>query len=317
MGSVTAPERAEDTVKMAQIVFGEDFVDQNCVLVSLINCNSPMTMDGTMLGALKVYARANQASIVSPFIVGGAMSPVSVAGTLTQVLCEATAGIAFSQLCRPGSPVIFGTFATAISMQSGAPAFGTPEPAQILMGAAQFARRYKLPFRSGGSLTGAKLPDAQAAYESANTLLPSMQAGVNFMLHAAGWLEGGLSSSFEKFIMDCDQLAAAQKFAAGIDMSENGQAMSAIREVGPGGHYLGCSHTRENFQNAFHVSNVADNNSYEQWEVEGKKPTYQKANEIARSWLDSYQAPDIDPGIDEQLRSFVEQKKASMPDAFG
>jgi len=254
MGSVTAPERAEDTVEMVKILFGEEFVDQNCVLVSLINCNSPMTLDGTMLGALKVYARANQASIVSPFIVGGAMSPVTVAGTLTQVLCEATSAVAFSQLCRPGSPVIMGTFATSISMQTGAPSFGTPEPGQVLMGAAQFARRYNLPFRSGGSLTGAKVPDAQAAYDSANTLWPAMAGGVNFMLHAAGWLEGGLVSSYDKFIMDCDQLAAQQKMAAGVDMSENGQAMDAIREVGPGSHYLGCEHTQANFETAFFAS---------------------------------------------------------------
>ncbi|MEZ5870540.1 MAG: trimethylamine methyltransferase family protein [Nitratireductor sp.] len=316
MGSVTAPERAEDSVAMAEMVFGKEFVDQNCVLVSLVNCNSPMVLDGTMLGALKVYAKANQASVISPFIVGGAMSPVTVAGTLTQVLCEATSAIAFTQLCRPGSPVIFGTFATAISMQSGAPSFGTPEPAQVLMGAAQFARRYNLPFRSGGALTGSKLPDAQAAYESANTLWPAMMGGVNFMLHAAGWLEGGLVSSFEKFIMDCDQLAAHQKLAGGVDMSENGQAMSAIREVGPGSHYLGCAHTRENFQTAFHVSNVADNNSFEQWEVEGSKRTEERANQIARSWLDNYQAPHLDPAIDEALKDFIKQKKDSMPDAF-
>ena len=316
MGSVTAPERAEDTVKMAQILFGEEFVDQNCVLVSLINCNSPMTLDGTMLGALKVYARANQASIVSPFIVGGAMSPVTVAGTLAQVLCEATSAVAFSQLCRPGSPVIMGTFATSISMQSGAPSFGTPEPGQVLMGAAQFARRYNLPFRSGGSLTGAKIPDAQAAYDSANTLWPAMLGGVNFMLHSAGWLEGGLVSSFDKFIMDCDQLAAAQKFAGGVDMSENGQAMDAIRQVGPGSHYLGCDHTQANFETAFFASNVADNNSFEQWEIEGELRNDQRANKVAREWLESYQAPSLDLAKDEELLAFIKAKKDSMPDAF-
>jgi len=316
MGSVTAPERAEDTVEMVRILFGEEFVDQNCVLVSLINCNSPMTLDGTMLGALKVYARANQASIVSPFIVGGAMSPVTVAGTLAQVLCEATSAVAFSQLCRPGSPVIMGTFATSISMQTGAPSFGTPEPAQVLLGAAQFARRYNLPFRSGGSLTGAKVPDAQAAYDSANTLGPAMQGGVNFMLHAAGWLEGGLVSSFDKFIMDCDQLAAQQKMAAGIDMSENAQAMDAIREVGPGNHYLGCAHTQANFETAFYASNVADNNSFEQWEVEGELRNEQRANKVARSWLDAYQPPPLDPAIDDALLKYISDKKDSMPDAF-
>lgn len=316
MGSVTAPERAEDTVTMAQILFGEEFVDQNCVVVNLINCNSPMVLDGTMLGALKVYARANQACIISPFIVGGAMSPVTVAGTLTQVLCEATSAIAFSQLCRPGAPVIFGTFATAISMQSGSPVFGTPEPAKILMGAAQFARRYNLPFRSGGSLTGSKLADSQAAFESANTLWPAMSGGVNFMLHAAGWLEGGLVSSYDKFILDCDQLAAHQRMSEPVEMDENGQAVSAIREVGPGSHYLGCEHTRENFKTAFHVSTVADNNSFEQWELEGGKRGSDRANEIARKWLEAYQPPDLDAGIDAALNEFMQAKKDSMPDAF-
>jgi trimethylamine--corrinoid protein Co-methyltransferase len=316
MGSVTAPERAQDSVEMARILFGQEFTDNNCVLTNLINLNSPLVMDGTMLGALKVYARAGQACIISPFIVGGAMSPVAVAGTLTQVLAEATAAIAFSQLCRPGAPVIFGTFATSISMQSGAPSFGTPETAQILMGAAQFARKYNLPFRSGGSLTGSKLPDSQAASESANTLWPAMQGGVNFMLHAAGWLEGGLVSSFDKFILDCEQLEAHQKIAEGIDLSDNGQAMDAIREVGPGGHYLGCDHTQRNFQSAFFVARTADNNSFEQWEIEGEKTAPVRANETAKTWLENYQAPKLDSSIDEELKEFIVRKKDSMPDAF-
>ncbi|MEL6966652.1 MAG: trimethylamine methyltransferase family protein [Pseudomonadota bacterium] len=316
MGSVTAPERAQDTVDMAKVVFGDAFVDQNCVVTSLININSPMVMDDTMLGALKTYARAGQACIISPFIVGGAMSPVTVAGTLTQVLAEAQAAIAFSQLCRPGAPVIFGTFATSISMQSGAPAFGTPEPAQVLYGAAQFARRYNLPFRSGGSLTGSKLPDAQAAYESANTLTPAVMGGVNFMLHAAGWLEGGLVSSYEKFVMDCDQLAAQQKMAEGVDVSTEALAMDAIREVGPGNHYLGCAHTQANFQTAFFRSEVADNNSFEQWQVEGEKSAPQRANDTARKWLADYQPPAIDRAVHEELDAFVAHKKESMADAF-
>ena len=318
MGSVTAPERAADTVEMSKILFGADFVDQNCVCTSLININSPLVMDDTMLGALKVYARANQACIISPFIVGGAMSPVTVAGTLTQVLAEAQSAIAFSQLCRPGAPVIMGTFATSISMQSGAPAFGTPEPAQVLYGAAQFARKFNLPFRSGGSLTGSKLPDAQAAYESANTLNPTLLGGVNFSLHAAGWLEGGLVSSYEKFVMDCDQLAAQQKMASGVDVSENGQAMGAIREVGlgPGSHYLGAEHTQNNFKTAFFRSTIADNNSFEQWEVEGAKTAPERANETARRWIEEHVAPAMEPSKREELDAFVATKKESMPDAF-
>jgi len=316
MGSVTAPERAEDTMAMARILFGDDFVDTNCVVINLINANSPMVFDETMVGALKVYARAGQATIVSPFILAGAMSAVTVAGTLTQILAEAMAGMAFSQLCRPGAPVVFGTFASSISMQSGAPTFGTPEPALVLYGAAQLARRLGVPFRSGGSLCGSKMPDAQAAHESTNTLVPTVMAGVNFSLHAAGWLEGGLVSCYEKFIIDADQCAMMQKFAAGVDLSENGQALDAMREVGPGSHFLGCAHTQANFESAFFRSSIADNNSCEQWEAEGSKDTAQRANEIFKRQLADYQAPELDPGIDEALNAFIAQKKESMPDAF-
>ena len=314
MGSVTAPERAEDSVKMAQMVFGEEFVDQHCVLINLINVNSPMVYDATMLGALKVYARANQACVVSPFILAGAMSPVTVAGTLTQILAEAMVGAAFTQLCRPGAPVVFGTFASSISMQSGAPTFGTPEPALVLYGAAQLARRLGIPFRSGGSLCGSKVTDAQAAYESAQTILPTLLAGVNFALHSAGWLEGGLVSSYEKFVMDCDQLAMMQRFAEGVDVSENGQALSAVREVGPGSHYLGCQHTQDNFQTAFYRSTIADNNSYEQWSSEGEHDATQRANKLWKDWLGAYTPPALDPAIDEALLNFIAERKASLPD---
>ncbi|MFC5585745.1 trimethylamine methyltransferase family protein [Nitratireductor kimnyeongensis] len=316
MGSVTAPDRAEDTVAMAKILFGEDFVDQNAVVINLINANSPMVFDETMLGAAKVYARANQACIVTPFILAGAMSPVTVIGTLTQVLAEVLAGAAFTQLVRPGAPVLFGTFASSISMQSGAPTFGTPEPSLVSYGAAQLARRLGLPFRTGGSLTGSKIADAQAAYESANTLNSTVLAGTNFVLHAAGWLEGGLVSSYEKFMMDVDQLGMQQRLCEPLDISENGQAMDAIREVGPGSHYLGCTHTQANFQTAFYRSSIADNNSYEQWAGEGEKTAAQRANHLARSWLEMYQAPPLDPGIEEGLLDFIARRKESMPDAF-
>jgi trimethylamine---corrinoid protein Co-methyltransferase len=316
MGSVTAPERAQDTVDMCKILFGQDYLETNTVLTSLINANSPMVWDETMLGALKVYARNNQACIITPFILSGAMSPVTVAGTLTQVLAEVLSGAAFSQLCRKGAPVLMGTFAASISMQSGAPTFGTPEPSLVSYGAAQLARRLGLPFRTGGSLCGSKVCDAQAAYESANTLNSTLLAGTNFVLHAAGWLEGGLVSSYEKFLMDADQLGMAQKMAAGVDLSVNGQAMDAIREVGPGSHYLGCAHTLENFQTAFYASPLTDNNSYEQWLAEGEKRIEQRTNELVRRLLDSYEAPALDPAIDEALLAFVRQKKDSMPDAF-
>ncbi len=199
MGSVTEPSRAQDSVEMCEILFGKEFVQENTVMTSLINVNSPMTFDDVMMGAMEVYAANNQACILSPFIVGGAMAPVSVAGTLTQVLAEVLAGISYNQLIRQGAPVIFGAFVTSIDMNSGAPTFGTPEASHILYGAGQLARRLGLPFRSGGGLCGSKLPDAQAAYETANTLNAALLGGVNFMLHACGWLEGGLVSSYEKF----------------------------------------------------------------------------------------------------------------------
>ena len=316
MGSVTAPERAEDTVEMAKILFGADFVDTNTVLISLINANSPMTWDATMLGALKVYARANQATIITPFILSGAMAPVTPAGVLTQTLAEAMAGMAFAQLVRPGAPVVFGSFASSMSMQSGAPTFGTPEPAMVLYGAAQLARRLGVPFRSGGSLCAAKVPDAQAAYESAQTLIPTLMGGVNFVLHGAGWLEGGLVSSYEKFVMDADQLGMMQVLAGGVDLSENGQAMDAMREVGPGSHFLGCAHTQANFETAFYRSTIADNNSYEQWEAEGAADAATRANKIWKQMLADYEAPALDPAVDEALQAFIAEKKDSMPDAF-
>ena len=315
MGSVTQPERAADTVEMAKLVFGADFLDTHTVITSLINANSPMVWDGTMLGALKVYARANQACVVTPFILAGAMSPVTVAGTLAQVLAEVLAGAGTTQLVRPGAPVVFGVFASSISMQSGAPTFGTPEPTLVSLAAGQLARRLGIPFRTGGSLCASKVPDAQAAYESAQTILPTMLAGTNFVLHGAGWLEGGLASGYEKFVMDTDQLGMMQKLSGGVDLSENGQAMDAIREVGPGSHYLGCNHTQANFETAFYRSTIADNNSYEQWEAEGAQDAAQRANKLWKRMLSEYEPPALDPAIDEALNAFIAQKKAAVPDS--
>ncbi len=316
MGSVTEPSRAEDSVAMSKILFGDQFVDDNVVMTSLVNINSPLTFDSVMMGALEVYAKANQACIVSPFIVGGAMAPVTVAGTLTQVLAEVLAGVAYSQLVRKGAPVIFGAFVTSIDMNSGAPTFGTPEAAQITYGAGQLARRMNLPYRSAGSFCGSKLPDAQAAYETANSLNMGLLSGVNFMLHACGWLEGGLVSSFEKFVMDADQLGVLHRLAAGIDMSENGQGMDAIREVGPGGHYLGCAHTQANFKQAFWRTDLLDYKPYETWEEEGGRDTVQLASARVAKLLRDYQAPALDEGVAEALNEFVSRRKAEMPDAF-
>lgn len=317
MGSVTEPSRAEDSVVMSKILFGEDFVDQNTVMTSLINVNSPLSFDAVMVGALEVYAKANQAAIISPFIVGGAMSPVTVAGTLTQVLAEVMVGVAYSQLIRKGAPVIFGAFVTSTDMASGAPTFGTPEASLVTYGAGQLARRLGLPYRSAGGFTGSKRPDAQAAYESANSLNMGMLAGVNFMVHACGWLEGGLVASYEKFVMDEDQLGTLHHLASGIDMSANGQAMDALREVGPaGGHFLGCAHTQANFKTAFWRSNLLDYKPYEAWEEEGARDTAELASLRVSAQLRDYVAPPIDPAIFEALEAFVAQRKEAMPDAF-
>ncbi|MEY2990658.1 MAG: hypothetical protein RI946_52 [Pseudomonadota bacterium] len=316
MGSVTEPSRAQDSVDMCEILFGKEFVQENTVMTSLINVNSPMTFDDVMMGAMEVYAANNQACILSPFIVGGAMAPVSVAGTLTQVLAEVLAGISYNQLIRPGAPVIFGAFVTSIDMNSGAPTFGTPEASHILYGAGQLARRLNLPFRSGGGLCGSKLPDAQAAYETANTLNAALMGGVNFMLHACGWLEGGLVSSYEKFVMDADQLGVLHHLAKGVMSDENAQAMDAIREVGPGGHYLGCAHTQANFKDAFWRTNVLDYKPFETWEEEGARDTMTLANQKVKTMLATYEEPELDPAIKAALETYVAEKKASMPDSF-
>ena len=315
MGSVTAPERAEDSVAMAKIVFGDEFVDQNCVMISLINANSPMTFDATMLGALKVYARNNQATIVTPFIIAGAMSPVSAAGVAAQSLAEGLAGMTLVQLIRPGAPMVYGNFVSSMSMQSGAPTFGTPEAAQMMNISGALARRLGVPFRSGGGFCASKLPDAQAAYEAANTLNATLNAGVNFALHTAGWLEGGLAMSYEKFVMDADQAGMLRVAAEGVDMSENGQAMDAIREVGPGQHFLGCEHTQKNFKTAFYMSDMADNNSYEQWLEDGGCDAATRANTKFKKMLADYELPPLDPAIDEALLAYMEQRKASFEDS--
>ncbi len=320
MGSVTAPERAQDTVDMSKILFGSDYLDPltgrpKTTTISLINANSPLTWDATMLGALKVYARHNQATIVTPFILAGAMSPVTIAGTVAQTLAEALSGMTIAQLVNPGAPVVMGSFASSLSMQSGAPSFGTPEPALVLYVMAALARRLGVPFRSGGSLCASKIADAQAATESSNTLLPTCLAGVNFVLHTAGWLEGGLAMGYEKFMIDVDQAGMMHTMLEGVDLSENGQALSAIREVGPGKHFLGCAHTQANFENAFYRSPLADNNSFEQWDAEGAKDIQQRANAQWKKQLAEYVAPPLDPAVDEALIDFMTRRKASFPDS--
>jgi trimethylamine--corrinoid protein Co-methyltransferase len=315
MGSVTHPDRAADSVEMARIVFGDDFVAENTVIIGLANANSPMSWDFNMLGSAKAYAENNQATLVTPFILAGAMSPVTVAACATQTLAEALAGMAFTQIVRPGAPVIFGSFASSMSMQSGAPTFGTPEPQLILYTMAQLARRVGVPFRSGGNFTAAKTPDAQAAYESALSFLPAVQAGVNFLLHTAGWLEGGLTMGYEKFIIDADQASMMGKWVEGVDVGANGLALESMLNNGPGQHFLGTEHTLANFETAFWSSAQSDNNSFEQWQEEGSKDSIARANETWKRMLRDYQAPPLDEAIDEALLDWMGRRKAAFPDS--
>lgn len=315
MGSVTAGSRAQDSVDMARIAFGGDLADRT-VLTSLINASSPLVWDATMLHAAEVYAANNQACIIAPFILAGAMAPTTSAGVAAQTLAEALVGMAFTQLVRPGAPVIFGSFASSMSMQTGAPTFGTPEPTVVLYTVAALARRLGVPFRSGGALTASKLPDAQAGYESASTLLPTLMAGTNFVLHAAGWLEGGLAIGYEKFVIDEDQLTFMARFAEGLDMSPNGQAMDALLTNPPGNHFLGTEHTMTNFETAFARSEVADNSSYEQWSEEGSRSAATRATPIWKARLASYEPPPIDDAIAAELADFVARRKTELPDEF-
>ncbi len=318
-GCEATPEtagHAADAVALAQTLFGAGYLETHPVVLGNINSNSPLVYDGRMLGALRQFAGHNQGTIIVPAVLAGAMGPVTAAGCLAEILAETLAGMALTQLVRPGAPVIMGSFVGAISMRTGAPTFGTPEATQMIFATAQLARRLNVPCRSGGSLCSAKTPDAQAAYESANTLLPTLLAGVNLATHAAGWLEGGLVASYEKFVMDADQCAMMQMLAQGMDLTERGQALDAIREVGPGSHFLGCAHTLANFESVFYQSNIADYSSYEQWSLEGSLTAEQRANRVWKKMLADYQDPGIDPAQDEAMLDFIARRKAVLTDTI-
>ena len=310
MGSVTHPDRARDTVAMARILFGEGYLDDNTVIMSLINANSPLVWDATMLGSARAYAEANQATVITPFILAGAMAPVTSAGVCAQTLAESLAGMTFVQLVRPGAPVVLGSFASSISMQSGAPTFGTPEPALVLYAMAALARRLGVPFRSGGNLCASKIPDAQAAYESAATFSPTILAGVNFVLHAAGWLESALLASYEKFIIDVECLRMLEwMMQKGIPFDEEGLAMDGIREVGPGGYHLGSEHTMRNYRTGFYRPWISSTENYDRWQRMGSRTADRVATEKWKQLLTDYQDPGIDSGVDAHLQAFMEVRR--------
>ncbi|MCB1882798.1 MAG: trimethylamine methyltransferase family protein [Geminicoccaceae bacterium] len=316
MGPVTAPERAEDAVKMVRMVYGEDVVANNCVMVSLVNANTPLVWDETMLGALKVYARAGQAMILAPFTMAGANTPASAVATVAELNAEALAGLAFAQAVNPGVPMIYGNFLATVSMRSGAPMAGTSETALMNFMIGQLARKYDVPWRSSGMLTGSKVCDAQAGYESAFNMLPILLAGCNYVMHTAGWSEAGLTANLAKFMIDAEQMEMLYKLAQGPQMGDFDEAVATIKGVGPGGHFLGTDHTQAHFKDAFFSSELADNNSFEQWQAEGAKDMNARGIEAARRALDSYEAPPIDPGIVEALDAYIAEREAVLPNSL-
>ena len=316
MGSVTAESRAEDSIDMARIVFGERFADENCVILGNVNVNSPLVWDATMTTALRAYARANQCAVVVPFILGGAMGPVTNAGAIAQSLAETMAGCALTQLERPGAPVIFGNFLSSMSLRSGSPTFGTPEPAIGSMVIGQLARRLNLPLRCSGNFTTSKLPDAHAMNEGTMSMLAAVHCGANFILHSAGFLDGLLSMSYEKFVMDADFCGALHTYLDGVRIDDNQLALDAFREVGPGSHFFGCAHTMANYETAFWDSEIADNEPYEKWEAAGSTDAATRANRLWKKKLAEYVAPPLDEGIDEALKDFIARRKAASQDAW-
>lgn len=316
LGSVTSAERAQDCIDMARIVFGADFVDSNCVIMGNVNVNSPLVWDGSATKVIRTYARANQGSVIVPFIQGGAMAPVTFAGAIAQSLAETMVGCAITQLERPGSPVVFGNFLASMSLRSGSPTFGTPEPAVGSLVIGQLARRLKLPLRCAGSFSTSKLPDAQAMQESVMSMLSAIHCGTNFVLHSAGFLDGLLSMSYEKFMMDADFCGALHSYLKGIPVDDNTLAFDAISEVGPGSHFLGCQHTLRNYETAYFDSTIADNEPFQTWTEAGSRDAASRANARWKAVLAQYEAPTMDVAVSDALTDFIARKKDSMPDMW-
>lgn len=316
MGSVTSEARSEDSIEMCRILFGADFVNENCVILGNVNVNSPLVWDGTMTKSLRAYARANQAAVVVPFILGGAMGPVTTAGAIAQSLAETMAGCAISQLERPGAPVIFGNFLSSMSMRSGSPTFGTPEPAIGSMIIGQLARRLNLPLRCSGNFTTSKLPDAQAMMEGTMSMLAAIHCGANFILHSAGFLDGLLSMSYEKFMLDADLCGALHSYLDGVQIDDDHLAVDAFAEVGPGNHFFGSTHTLKHYETAFWDSDLSDNEPYEKWQAAGETDAATRANALWKKRLAEFQAPPLDASIRAALDDFIARKKSDVTDAW-
>jgi trimethylamine--corrinoid protein Co-methyltransferase len=313
MGNVISGPNARDVIKMTEILFGSrESIEKTPATVSLINCNSPLRWDDRMLDAQFEYSAANQAVILTPFIMMGAMSPVTIPAALVQQIAEALTGIALSQLIRPGAPVIFGSFMSNVDMQSGSPQFGTPESAMGQLCTGQIARHFGLPFRSGGGLNASQTVDAQAGYESLMTMSATFLSGTNYVLHSAGWLEGGLVASYEKFVMDNEILGQLQAEFTPIQIDEASLAYDSHVEAGHGGHFLGTMHTLENFRTAFYRPFLSSSNNFDRWTRNGSKTTDVRASEIAHKMLEEYEPPAIDTAIKEELEEFVTKRSKEL-----
>ena len=316
MGSVISATNAQDTLAMAAIVFGDQgAVEAVPTCVNIINVNSPLRYDDRMLSAMLVYCRARQPVIITPFLLMGAMSPVSIPASLAQQLAEALIGIALAQAVQPGCPVLLGSFLSNTDMKSGSPSFGTPESAIGLFCTGQIARRLGLPWRSGGGgLTSSQSVDAQAAYEAMMTMMPAFLAGANYVMHAAGWLESGLVSSFEKFIVDIEILRMLQETFKPLEIDEDSLAFGAHVEVGPGGHFLGAAHTLERFRDCFYRPLLSSTENFERWSRNGGQNATVRAGQIARAVLDEFEPPPLDDATAEALQAFVIQRRAELGD---
>ena len=315
MGMTTSPKNAEDVMEMCAILFGAEYMETHPVVTGNCNGNSPLVWDEIMLGAMRAFCRRNQPVLCSPFVLGGANTPASVAPAVAQLNAEALSALAYTQVVRRGCPAIYGHYLSTVSMKSGAPMAGTPEISLMNFMIGQMARFYGVPWRTSGALGGAKLLDAQAGYESAATLQATLFAGANYIWHSAGWNEAGMHCSMAKFVVDAEQCAMAYRMAEGIRWDDFGEGLAAIGDIGPGGHYLGHAHTLENFQRAFFMPELFDNNSIEQWQAEGSIATTERALRYARELLAGYEEPRLDDGVDEALRDFIARREREIPAA--
>ena len=313
MGMTTSGKNAEDVLDMCAVLFGADFMEDHAVVTGNCNGNSPLVWDATMLGAMRAFARRNQPVLCSPFVLGGANTPASTAAAVAQLNAEALSALAYTQVIRRGAPAIYGHYLSTVSMQSGAPMAGTPEISLMNFMIGQMARHYGVPWRTSNTLGGAKTFDAQAGYESASTLMAVLMAGANYLWHSAGWNEAGMHCSVAKFIVDAEQCAMGYRMAEGVRWDDFDEALAAVRDVGPGGHYLGHAHTLENFQRAFFMPELFDNNSIEQWIADGSKDITARALERARTMLGEYEEPVLDPAVDEALWDYINRREREIP----